>query len=140
MAYFAGVKLPSISRRSLKHVQFPNTISIFGALLMGGFGLGLAWLALKNGSQKPGSNVRRNPHRDLDQLFSDISRGLGTLSSSRFGGLSLMRENQDEVERLLSELQRRLRMLEDGVREKYEERTHRILAKAARFGITLPPP
>ncbi|MDB5049884.1 MAG: hypothetical protein JWO30_2955 [Fibrobacteres bacterium] len=107
---------------------------------MGGLGLGLAWFAVRNGSQKTVSGIRQNLHRDLDRLFSDISKGLGSLSSSRFGGLAVTREKQDEVERLLSELQRRLRMLEDGVREKYEERTHRVLAKAARFGITLPPP
>jgi hypothetical protein len=54
--------------------------------------------------------------------------------------MSLMHERLEEVARLLIELQRRLRMLEDGVREKYEARTHRLLAQAARFGITIPPP
>jgi hypothetical protein len=121
-------------------VQFTNSISVFGAILMGSFGFGLTWLALRNGSRKQGQSAGRD-FRELDRLFTDISKGLRTLSMpSRFGGTGLMREKQDEVERLLSQLQHRLRQLEDGVRNKYEARAHRILAQAARFGITLPPP
>ncbi|MDB5103871.1 MAG: hypothetical protein JWP91_1560 [Fibrobacteres bacterium] len=122
-------------------MQLPNSISIPGAVMMGALGFALTWFALRNGSTKVDPAGNRNFHREIDRLFSDISKGLRFLSSSgRFGGLTLMREKQEEVERLLSELQRRLRHLEDGVRDKYEERAHRILAQAARFGITLPPP
>lgn len=118
-----------------------DTTSIYGAALVGVIGLGLTWLTVRGGPRRPGTSLRQNLRRDLDRLFSDIAKGLRTLStSSRLGGFGLMREKQDEVERLLSELQRRLRQLEDGVREKYEARAHRILAQAARFGITLPPP
>lgn len=122
-------------------MQIQNQISIYGGILMGAFGLGLAWLHLRNGSRKPGLTFGQNLHRDLDRLFTDISRGLRALASGpRFGGMGLMREKHEEVSRLLSELQKRLRMLEDDVREKYEARAHRILAQAARLGITLPPP
>jgi hypothetical protein len=122
-------------------VHFPTSISLYGVFLLAAIGLGLAWLALRNGSKKPESTIRGSLHRDLDHLFSDISRGLRSLSTpARFGSMGLMRENQAEVKRKLSELQRRLRMLEDGARDKYEARAHRILAQAARFGITLPPP
>jgi hypothetical protein len=122
-------------------VQISNTISIFGVVLLGGFGLGLTWFALRNGSRKPGQSLGQNRSRDLERLFTEIAKGLRALSSSsRIGGMSLMHERQEEMARLLLELQRRLRMLEDGVREKYEARAHRLLAQAARFGITLPPP
>lgn len=108
---------------------------------MGGFGLGLSFLALRSGARKPAGAPKSTLHRDLDRLFADIGRGLRMLSSpARFGGMGLLREKQSEVERQLSELQRRLRHLEDGVRDRYEERAQRILAQAARFGITLPPP
>jgi hypothetical protein len=110
-------------------------------LIMGGFGLGLSFLALRSGTRKPAGAAKHSLHRDLDRLFTEIGRGLRMLSSpTRFGGMGLLREKQSEVERQLSELQRRLRHLEDGVRDRYEARAQRILAQAARFGITLPPP
>jgi hypothetical protein len=122
-------------------VQFNNSISVAGALLMGSLGFALTWIALRSGSKKPARVERRKFQRDIDRLFSDIAVGLRHLATSgKFGGMSLMREKQEEVERMLSELQHRLRHLEDGVRDKYEARAHRILAQAARFGITLPPP
>jgi hypothetical protein len=128
-------------------VQFSNSISVAGALLMGSFGFALTWMALRGGSKKQArgaggeKDAARGDSKDLDRLFSDISKGLRFLASpSRFGGMGLMREKQYEVGRLLSELQGSLSRLEDGDREKYEARAHRILAQAARFGITLPPP
>lgn len=126
---------------SLKQVQFNSSISVAGAVLMGSLGFALTWFALRSGSRQPARVERRKFQRDIDRLFSDITAGLRSLAASgKFGGMSAMREKQVEVERMLSELQHRLRHLEDGVRDKYEARTHRILAHAARFGITLPPP
>lgn len=108
---------------------------------MGSLGFALTWVALRSGSKTPSRVERRKFQRDIDRLFSDISDGLRFLASSgKFGGMSLMRMKQEEVARMLSELQHRLRNLDDGVRDKYEARAHRILAQAARFGITLPPP
>jgi hypothetical protein len=108
---------------------------------MGSLGFALTWVALRSGSKKPARVERRKFQRDIDRLFTDIADGLRFLASSgKFGGMSLMREKHEEVERMLSELQHRLRHLEDKVRDKYEARAHRILAQAARFGITLPPP
>lgn len=122
-------------------MQFPETISLYGVLVMGGFGLGLSIMALRSGQRKPASSIKHGLHRDLDRLFTEIGRGLRMLSSpARFGGMGLLREKQSEVERQLAELQKRLRHLEDGVRDRYEARAQRILAQAARFGITLPPP
>lgn len=110
--------------------------------LMGALGLGLAFLALRNGQpRKTPSLGGSGLQRDLDRLFADISRGLRAVTaSSRMGGFAVLQEKHAEVGRLLSEMQRRLRMLEDGARKKYEARAHRILAQAARVGITLPPP
>jgi hypothetical protein len=120
-------------------VQLTNSISVAGAILMGAFGFALTWFALRNG--KPAKTQERGFQKDLDRLFTEISKGLRFMATpNRFGGMGLMREKQVEVERQLFELQRRLRHLEDGVRDKYEAKTHRILAQAARFGITLPPP
>ncbi len=114
---------------------------MYGVLLLGIFGLGLSLLALRSGARKPAALLSQTLHRDLDRLFGDIGRGLRMLGTpTRFGGMGLFREKQTEVERQLSELQGRLRHLEDGVRNRYEERAQRILAQAARFGITLPPP
>gem|GEM_PF-5195995 len=125
-------------------MQFTNSISVAGAILMGSFGFVLIWFALRSGFRKQAKEGKTSGgrfHRDVDRLFSDISKGLRFLSTQgRFTGMALMREKQEEVERQLSELQGRLRHLEDGVRDKYEARAHRILAQAARFGITLPPP
>ena len=123
-------------------MQFNNSISVVGSILMGAFGFILTWFALRNGLRKQAKPEGGKYHREMDRLFSDISKGLRFMSTppNRFGGMGLLREKQDQVERQLSELQRRLRHLEDGVRDKYEARAHRILAHAARFGITLPPP
>lgn len=130
-------------------MQINNSISAVGAILMGAFGFALTWFALRNGNRKPAKGqergfergFQRSFHKDLDRLFTEISKGLRFMSApNRFGGMGLMREKQMEVERQLSELQRRLRHLEDGVRDKYEAKAHRVLAQAARFGITLPPP
>lgn len=122
-------------------MQFNNSISVVGAVLIGCLGFGLTWFALRSGSRKPAQVERRKYQRDIDRLFTDIADGLRFLSTSgKFGGMGLLREKQEEVERMLSELQHRLRHLEDDVRDKYEARAHRILAQAARFGITLPPP
>lgn len=122
-------------------MQYSETFSLYGVLVMGGFGLGLSFLALRSGTRKPAEALKHSLHRDLERLFADIGRGLRMLSSpGRFGGMGLLREKQSEVERQLTELQRRLRHLEDGVRDRYEARAQRILAQAARFGITLPPP
>lgn len=122
-------------------MQYSETFSLYGVLVMGGFGLGLSFLALRSGARKQSGATKHSLHRDLDRLFTEIGRGLRMLSSpARFGGMGLLREKQSEVERQLSELQRRLRHLEDGVRDRYEARAQRILAQAARFGITLPPP
>ena len=122
-------------------MQYSESFSLYGVLLLGGFGLGLSWLAVRSGARKPGASLSQSLHRDLDRLFAEIGRGLRMLSTpTRFGGMGLLREKQSEVERQLSELQGRLRHLEDGVRNRYEERAQRVLAQAARFGITLPPP
>lgn len=121
-------------------MTYPETFSLYGVLVLGGFGLGLSFLALR-GRRKPAHPRNQGMHRDLERLFTEIGRGLRMLSSpTRFGGMGLLREKQFEVERQLAEMQRRLRHLEDGVRDRYEERAQRILAQAARFGITLPPP
>jgi hypothetical protein len=122
-------------------VQYTDSFSLYGVVVLGSFGLGLGFLALRSGSRRPGVSLGHSLHRDLERLFSEIGRGLRMLSTpTRFGGMGLLRAKQTEVERQLSELQRRLRHLEDGVRDKYEVRAQRILAQAARFGITLPPP
>jgi hypothetical protein len=138
---FSRIRLPAFCGWSLNRVQFTNSISAVGAILMGAFGFALTWFALRNGSRKPAKTQERGFQKDLDRLFTEISKGLRFMATpNRFGGMGLMREKQVEVERQLSELQRRLRHLEDGVRDKYEAKAHRILAQAARFGITLPPP
>jgi hypothetical protein len=78
-------------------------------------------------------------NRELDALFAEITRGLRTLASpARSGGL-FHREKQEEVGRLLSELQNRLSLLEDDRRRPYEDKASQVLADAARAGITLPP-
>ena len=122
-------------------VRFNESISVAGGVLMGSLGFALTWFALRSGSKNSARIERRKHQRDIDRLFSDISEGLRYLSTSgKFGGMSLLRGKQEEVARMLSQLQHRLRHLEDGARDKYEARAHRILAQAARFGITLPPP
>jgi hypothetical protein len=78
-------------------------------------------------------------HREIERLFTEISRRLRSLSApSRAGGL-FYREKQEELGRMLSELQARLRLLEDADRLPYEARAGQVLAAAARAGITVPP-
>jgi hypothetical protein len=104
---------------------------------MGLFGIGLGILALRGGARKP---ARAN-RRDLEQLFAEIGRGLRALSASgRVGGLGFLLEKHSHVERQLTEMQSRLRQLDDSMRERYEKRAQRVLELAARCGITLPPP
>jgi hypothetical protein len=80
-------------------------------------------------------------NRDLDRLFAETSRALRALSApSRLGGFSLLREKQMVAYRLLEDLQGRMRLLEDRARRKYEGRAERLLALAAHYDITLPPP
>lgn len=77
--------------------------------------------------------------RELDRLFSDISRGLRILSAPTRAGGMFYREKQEEVGRMLYELQHRLRLLDDRIRQPYEAKAGQVLAQAARAGITLPP-
>jgi hypothetical protein len=105
--------------------------------------LGLVLVALSLRGILAGRPASGSPavgvQRDLDALFSDITRGLRTLASpTRAGGL-FHREKQEEVGRLLSELQNRLSLLEDARRRPYEAKANQVLADAARAGITLPP-
>jgi len=79
--------------------------------------------------------------KDLDRLFTDLSRSLRTLSAlSKTSSQFLIREKHEELGRLLSELQRRMRMLDEHHRLKYEARAEIVLAHAAKVGITVPPP
>lgn len=76
--------------------------------------------------------------RPLEALLRDIARGLRKLSSpARAGGL-FYRETEEEVGRLLAELQGRLRHLDASDRGPYEARIGQVLAEAAHAGITLP--
>lgn len=79
------------------------------------------------------------PGNEIEQLLARIRRGLRSLASpARAGGL-FYREKQEEIGSLLSDLQGRLRLLDDRARRYYENRASQILAEAARAGITLPP-
>lgn len=117
-----------------------NSLSIASLLLFGMLGLILIGMSLRAVfSRKPGHAQADGLPRDLDRLFSDISRGLRALSSpARVGGL-FYREKQEEVGRLLADLQGRLRLLDEAVRPRYEAKAGQVLAEAARAGITLPP-
>ncbi len=78
---------------------------------------------------------------DFYRLFQEISRTLRFLASlARAGGLFLVREKHKELGRLLSELQRRISLLDEKNRQKYEARAQSLMADAAKVGITLPPP
>lgn len=121
-------------------MAFHAYTSVLGLALMGAFGLVLAYMAIRGGSRsmagRPGG-----ADREIDRLLADITKGLESISAnSRLGGFSLMQDRHAQVGRMLGDLQGRLSLLEDGVRNRYEARVHRILARAARFGITLPPP
>ncbi len=117
-----------------------TSISALGVILIGILGLMLVVLSLR------ALMVRRNPAvpgsdlpKELDRLLSDIGRGLRVLSSpTRAGGL-FYREKQEEVGRLLAEMQNRLRLLDEDSRQRYETRAGQVLVDAARAGITLPP-
>lgn len=85
------------------------------------------------------STSGENPSKDLERLFSDIRRALRVLASPARAGGMYYREKQEEVGRLLFDMQARLRLLDDGIRERYEAKAGHVLAEAARAGITLPP-
>lgn len=107
---------------------------MFGIIGMALVGLSMA--AMIQRRSRPSGLV---PDNDLDRLFSDIRRALRVLSSPARAGGMYYREKQEEVGRLLSDLQGRLRHLDDGLRQSYEARASQVLADAARAGITLPP-
>lgn len=117
-----------------------SSISSLGLAMLGILGLALVGLSLRalilrRHPAAPGSGIQK----DLDRLLSDIGRGLRALSSpARAGGL-FYREKQEEVGRLLAELQNRLRLLDEGSRQRYETRAGQVLVDAARAGITVPP-
>lgn len=117
-----------------------NTLSFASLLLFGMLGLilmGMSLRAMFGG--KPGPVHGDAMPKDLDRLFSDITRGLRILSSpARAGGL-FYREKQEEVGRMLADLQSRLRLLDEAIRPRYEAKAGQVLAEAARAGITLPP-
>lgn len=116
-----------------------GSLPSYSLLLFGLLGMVLIGLSLMALWSRRSGPAEAGPHRELDSLFSQISRGLRALSSpTRAGGL-FYREKQEEVGRLLSEMQGRLRLLEDGIRQSYEAKASRVLADAARLGITVPP-
>ena len=117
-----------------------TTLSSASLLLFGVMGLLLTVMSLRAFFRRKTSGPSGNGlNRDLDGLLSEISRGLRALASpARAGGL-FYREKQEEVGRLLSELQGRLRLLDEAIRLRYEARAGQLLADAARAGITLPP-
>ena len=122
-------------------VHWTESFSSIGVVIMGFLGIAFGFFAFRSGSRRQTRVPGDRMHTDLDGLLSEIGRGLRMLSTpSRFGGMGLLREKQYEVERQLGELQRRMRHVEDKVRERYEDRAQRILEQAARYGITLPPP
>lgn len=115
------------------------SLSSLSLILFAMVGLILVGLSLR--ALVMGRTLRKGEglQQELDRLFGDITRGLRNLASpARAGGL-FYREKQEEVGRLLSELQARLRLLEDGLRQPYEAKASQVLADAARAGITLPP-
>lgn len=117
----------------------PAHLSTLSLFLFGAIGLVLVGVTLRAVYAGRHASEPEGRHRELDRLFADISRGLRILASpARAGGL-FYREKQEEVGRLLSELQSRLRLLEDGMRQPYEARASQVLADAARAGITVPP-
>ncbi len=85
--------------------------------------------------------------KDLELLIREISSEIKLMSShvgsggaSRSVGLFLMRDKHESLGRLLAELQRRMRFLDETYRQKYEPRAESLMAEAARLGVTLPPP
>jgi hypothetical protein len=112
-----------------------------GIALMGAIGLALVLFSLRAASLGRGvRSLSAGLHDDLDRLMGDISRSLRILTSPARAGGFLYREKQEEVGRLLAEMQSRLRLMDDPTRLKYEGRAGRVLNEAARVGITLPPP
>ena len=96
----------------------------------------LLYAVLARASDEPSEDHAR---REIEHLLADIGRRLRALSApARAGGL-FYREKQEELGRMLSELQARLRLLEDAERLPYEARAGQVLAAAARAGITVPP-
>jgi hypothetical protein len=100
------------------------------------------WVVRSRKPQKPNQDSSIDfGRKDLERLISDISRAVRYLAGpSRSGGLFMIREKQEELGRLLADLQRRMRMLDERGRRKYEPRAEGILADAAKLGVTLPPP
>lgn len=122
-------------------MQIGTSFSSYGVFILGLFGIVLGLVAMRGSARKPAGLPGRGLDADPDRLLTEIGRGLRMLSvPSRFGGMAVLREKQYEVARQLGELQRCLRHLEDKVRERYEDRTQRVLEQAARCGITVPPP
>lgn len=115
------------------------SLSALGLFLLGSIGVVLVGLSLRGLRAGRQAAAPMGWQRELDRLLADITRGLRSLASpARAGGL-FYREKQEEVARLLSELQARLRLLEDELRRPYEAKASQVLADAARAGITLPP-
>lgn len=117
-----------------------SSLSSMSLVILGVLGLVLVVLSLRalivsRSSISEGASVQK----DLDRLFSEISRGLRTLTSASRSGVHFSRQKQEDVGRLLAELQSRLRLLDDVIRQPYEAKASQVLADAARAGITLPP-
>lgn len=117
-----------------------SSIPSLSAILFGAIGLALVALSLRalmarRKPASPGSDL----HKELENLLSEIGRGLRALSApARAGGMN-HRVRQEEVGRQLAEMQRRLRLLDEPGRLRYEARAGQVLVDAARAGITLPP-
>jgi hypothetical protein len=121
-------------------MAFQDFTAALGLGLMGALGLSLAFLAIRSGGRSKAARSG-GADKEISRLMADISKSLeGISASSRMGGFALMQDRHAQVGRMLGELQSRLSLLDDRARNRYEVRAHRILARAARFGITLPPP
>jgi hypothetical protein len=104
-------------------------------------GLGLAALSLHFGFiRKSAFSGERTLHQELERLFSEIGLRLKMLPASGRLGSFLAREKQEEIGRMLADLQGRLRYLDEHFRLRYEARAGRLMVDAAKVGITLPPP
>ncbi len=109
-----------------------------GAVLLLVIGLSLVLLLVLSSFSRA-QTESADGDRHLDVLLRDIRRGIRKLSSPARAGGFFYRETQEEVGRLLSELQGRLHLLDDPARQRYEARAGQVLADAARAGITVPP-
>lgn len=78
--------------------------------------------------------------RSIQKVLNSISRELRFIFGlARSGKLLKIRERHEELARLLSELQWRLRRLDETNQRKYVQKGLAIMADAAKLGITLPP-